>query len=88
MVKIAMSLAVLFLVGASAGLPTPAAAQAPGATMLIPGVYTTPEISSRCQQYTAQRVPVGGDQQRQSVFIACVKKAYAEQFKSAPVKGQ
>ena len=47
--------------------------------MLVPGVYTTPEISAKCQAYAAQQVPVGGDQQRQSVALACVKQTYDEE---------
>ena len=46
----------------------------------MPGVYTTPEITARCQAYVAKRVPVGGDQQRQSMTVACVKKAYAQEL--------
>ena len=85
MMKISMPLAVRLVAGSS--LATPAAAQSDGATMLAPGVYTTPAISSRCQQYVAKRVPVGGDQQRQSLMIACVKRLYAQQYKDKPVKG-
>jgi hypothetical protein len=51
----------------------------PGSQELAPGIWTTPEISAKCQAYVAKRVPVGGDQQRQSMMAACVKKAYAQQ---------
>jgi hypothetical protein len=44
--------------------------------MLAPGIYTTPEISQRCQSYTRSRLPGSGtlDSERQSVFLACVQK--------------
>jgi hypothetical protein len=65
---------------AGAGAWTPALAQSlPGSVELAPGIYTTPEISAKCQAYVAKRVPVGGDQQRQSMMAACVKKAYAQE---------
>ena len=71
-----LSIAVIAGVGAW----SPALAQSlPGSTMLTPGVYTTPEISAKCQAYAAQQVPVGGDQQRQSVALACVKQTYDEE---------
>jgi hypothetical protein len=53
----------------------------PGSVELAPGVWTTPEISAKCQAYVAKRVPVGGDQQRQSMMVSCVKKAYAQASK-------
>lgn len=51
--------------------------------MIVPGGYTTPEISAKCQAYAAQRV-VGGsntDSSRQAVALACVKKLWKEQKK-------
>jgi len=51
----------------------------PGSVELAPGIWTTPEISSKCQAYVAKRVPGGGDQQRQSMMASCVKKAYSQQ---------
>ena len=76
--KIAKVLSIALIAGTGAW--TPALAQSlPGSTMLTPGVYTTPEISAKCQAYAAQQVPVGGDQQRQSVALACVKQTYDEE---------
>jgi hypothetical protein len=48
------------------------------AVMLVPGVYTTPEISAKCQAFAAKRV-VGGsntDSSRQAVALACAKKLW------------
>ena len=74
---------VLFAVG-SANAPAVAAAP-PGATMLTPGVYTTADISRRCQTYTGRRVSGGTmvDTSRQAVFIACVQKLYNGQYGDA-----
>jgi hypothetical protein len=76
---------ILFAVG-SANAPAVAAAPS-GATMLAPGVYTTADISRRCQTYTGRRVTGGGmaDTSRQAVFIACVQKLYNEQYGGASV---
>ena len=64
---------------------TPAGAQnqPPGSVMIMPGVYTTPEISAKCQKFAAQRVGVGGhtDTSRQAIAAACVKKLMAKQHK-------
>ena len=63
---------------AGAGAWSPAVAQSlPGSVMLRPGIWTTPEITAVCQAYVNKRVPVGGDQQRQSMMASCIKKAYA-----------
>lgn len=53
--------------------------------MLTPGVYTTPDISARCQSYARKRVVGGGrtDSERQSVFIACVRKLYGNTYGNA-----
>jgi hypothetical protein len=82
MTKSVLSLAILAAVGAAA----PAAAQnqpPPGSVMIIPGVYTTPEISRKCLDYAAKRV-VGGsntDTSRQAVAAACARKLMARQHK-------
>jgi hypothetical protein len=87
--KIAHAVSAALILSAGAWNAFPAAAQTlPNSAMLVPGVYTTPEISAKCQAYAAKRVPVAGaDQQRQSVAVACVKKLYnqevAKQKKSA-----
>jgi hypothetical protein len=64
---------------AGAWSPAALAQSLPGSVELAPGVCTTPEITAKCQVYVSKRVPVGGDQQRQSMMAACVKKAYAQQ---------
>ena len=67
-----------------------AIAQAPsGATMLVPGVYTTPEITAKCQKYARDRVGMSSntDSARQSVALACAKKLWDRQIKSKQVKG-
>ena len=76
---------ILFAVG-SANAPAVAAAPS-GATMLMPGVYTTADISRRCQTYTRQRVTGGGmaDTSRQAVFVACVQKLYNAEYGGASV---
>jgi hypothetical protein len=67
---------------AGAGACSSALAQTPPeAVMLVPGVYTTPEISAKCQAYAAKRVGLGGytDTSRQAVALACVKKLWNQQ---------
>jgi hypothetical protein len=70
------------LLTAAAGITSPIRAQPQGATMLMPGVYTTPDISARCQRYARKRVGSGGrtDNERQAVFIACVRKLYRDKY--------
>ena len=66
---------------AGAGACSSALAQAPAdAVMLVPGVYTTPEISAKCQAYAAKRVGLGGhtDTSRQAVALACVQKLWKD----------
>jgi hypothetical protein len=71
--------AAIALVATAAAWSSAALAQSlPGSVELAPGVWTTPEITAKCQAYVAKRVPVGGDQQRQSMMASCVKKAYAK----------
>jgi hypothetical protein len=50
-------------------------------SMLARGIYTTPEISARCQAYTRSRNPGSGtmDSTRQAVFLACVRKLYRDE---------
>jgi len=78
----------LLLIVIAAGtvyLPPPAAAQS-GTTMLMPGVYTTADISRRCQAYVNRNVRSSGsgDTQRQAVFINCVRRLYGDQYGAAP----
>lgn len=59
-----------------------AMAQAPaGATMLVPGVYTTPEISAKCQAYARRRVASSNnDNSRQAIALACVQKLWKQEL--------
>lgn len=60
---------------ATCGYPCAVPAVAAERVMLAPGIYTTADISRRCQQYTARRVSsLQNDTERQSVFLACVQK--------------
>ena len=61
--------------------------QPPGSVMIMPGVYTTPEISRKCTDYARQRVGVGGytDSSRQAVAAACVRKLMAREKKKKAV---
>ena len=76
----------LALLAATTCAATPSFAQQnppPGAVMIIPGVYTTPEISRKCLDYAAKRV-VGGsntDTSRQAVAAACARKLMSRQHK-------
>ena len=81
--KIALIVSGALAAGAAAWSPSPALAQnnPDGYVMLVPGVYTTPEISAKCQAFAAQRV-VGGsntDTSRQAVALACAKKLHKQQ---------
>jgi hypothetical protein len=81
-IALAMSGALVAAIGALS-LSSAVAQQPPGSVMIMPGVYTTPEISKKCQKYAAQRVGVGGytDSSRQAVAAACVKKLMAKEAK-------
>jgi hypothetical protein len=66
---------VVILLATSTSAPPAASAAPAGAAMLAPGIYTTADISRRCQQYTRRRVPdTLNDSSRQAVFLACVRK--------------
>ena len=89
--KIALAVFGALAVGINALNVAPALAQSapPDAVMLVPGVYTTPEISAKCQAFAAKRV-VGGsntDTSRQAVALACAQKLWkadlAKQAKQA-----
>ena len=84
--KIAKILSIALIAGAGA-CGSASAQSLPGSVELRPGIWTTPEISRICQAYVAKRVPVGGDQQRQSLMAACVKKAYAREVARQGKKG-
>ena len=83
--KIALAVSSAMALAIGVWSPTPAAAQQgapPDAVMLVPGVYTTPEISAKCQAYAAKRV-VGGsntDTSRQAVALACAKKLWIQMY--------
>lgn len=83
--KIALvaSTALAAAIGVWSFSPAPAFAQnhPDGYVMLVPGVYTNPEISAKCQAFAAKRV-VGGsntDTSRQAVALACAKKLYQQE---------
>jgi hypothetical protein len=82
-IVLAMSGALIAAIGVWGAPPAAAQNQPPGTVMIIPGVYTTPEISAKCTAYAAKRV-VGGsntDTSRQAVTAACVRKLTARQNK-------
>jgi hypothetical protein len=59
-----------------------AMAQAPaGATMLVPGVYTTPEISAKCSAYARSKTQPHEDSRRQTLALACAQKLWNQQVK-------
>ena len=84
--KTALIVSGALIAGILAWSPAPATAQnqpVPGAVMIIPGVWTTPEISRKCLDYAAKRV-VGGsntDTSRQAVAAACARKLMAREAK-------
>ena len=68
---------------AGAGACSSALAQAPAdAVMLVPGVYTTPEISTKCQAYAAKRAGLSGytDTSRQAAALACAQKLWKQEL--------
>ena len=75
-------LAIVLIAGASA-FSAAALAQAPaGATMLVPGVYTTPEISAKCQAYARERIGASqsNDNARQSIALSCAQKLWKQEL--------
>ena len=81
----AFALAVLGAVGAF----TPALAQGtpPDAVKIAPGVYTTPEISAKCQAYAQRYVRNPDDDiSRQRVALACVNKLWNDAKKKGAKK--
>jgi hypothetical protein len=87
MPKILITVLLAAVVASSASI---AVAQMPSdATMIVPGVYTTPEISAKCQKYARDRVGMSSntDSARQSVALACAKKLWDRQIRSKQVKG-
>jgi hypothetical protein len=65
------------------------AQQTPDVIMITPGVYTTPEISKKCQAYAIKRVGLSQntDNARTAVALQCAKKLWAEQQAKAKKKG-
>jgi hypothetical protein len=81
--KIRTLASIAVIAGVAAWGSLPAAAQGPaGAVMLVPGVWTTPEISAKCQAYAAKRAGVSGinDTTRQSVALACAQKLWKKEI--------
>lgn len=87
MKQLCTGVAALLAAGFCSLAPAGAQSTTPGATMLVPGIYTTPSISARCQRYTRARVGQGGhsDSERQSVFLACVQRLYNRRAGAANV---
>lgn len=85
--KLASTVLVAGIVASTASLafaaPPPAEA-----TMLVPGVYTTPEITKACQEYAAKRVTQSSntDSARQTVALACAKKLWAKKYGTKKAK--
>jgi predicted dinucleotide-binding enzyme len=81
--NIAKVLSIALIAGAGAcGSALAQSPAPPDAVMLVPGVYTTPEISAKCQAYAAKRV-VGGsntDSSRQAVALACAQKLWKQEL--------
>jgi hypothetical protein len=76
-------LVVLLASGAGVAL---AQAQLPeGAIMLVPGVYTTPEISAKCGAYARSRTQPHEDSRRQTLALACAQKLWNGQLRTKPV---
>ena len=59
-IKFAISCALIAAIGVWGLSPAAAQNQPAGSVMIMHGVYTTPEISAKCQKYAARRVGVGG----------------------------
>ena len=79
--KTIFAIALLLACGVCPGATVAAPADA---AMLAPGVYTTADISRRCQTYTSRRVgSTRADTERQSVFLACVQKLYGDEYGAA-----
>jgi hypothetical protein len=79
--KIAKLLSIALIAGA--GTCSSVLAQMPAnSTMLVPGVYTTPEISAKCQTYAAKRVGSASntDSARQTVALACAQKLWKQEM--------
>jgi hypothetical protein len=81
-------LSIALMAGAGVWSSAALAQSLPGSVQIGQGIWTTPEISAKCQAYVAKRVPLAGaDQQRQSLMAACVKKAYAQEVSKQRKKG-
>lgn len=69
------TLALIWLAACGACPATASFAASTESIMLAPGIYTTADISRRCQTYTNDRVrSTMVDTGRQSVFLACVQR--------------
>jgi hypothetical protein len=65
---------------AGCGGVSSAVAQAPaGATMIVPGVYTTPAISAKCSSYARSMTQSHEDSRRQTLALACAQKLWNQQ---------
>ena len=82
-----MNIAGTLLVALLAGGASVALAQGrlpEGAVMIVPGVYTTPEISAKCSAYARSKTQSHEDSRRQTLALACAQKLWNQQFKSMP----
>jgi hypothetical protein len=67
----------LGVLGAWASVPAFAQGTAPDAVKIAPGVYTTPEISAKCQAYAQRYVRNPDDDiSRQRVALACANRLW------------
>ena len=72
-----LAIALLGVVGAWTSIPASAQDTPPVAIKIAPGVYTTPEISAKCQAYAQRYVRNPDDDiSRQRVALACVNKLW------------
>ena len=81
-IALALSSALIAAIGVWNSAPALAQGAPADAVMLVPGVYTTPEISAKCQAFAAKRV-VGGsntDTSRQAVALACAQKLWKQEI--------
>ena len=70
------------LLASSANMPLARAQLPEGAVMLVPGVYTTPEISAKCGAYARSKTQSHEDARRQTLALACAQKLWNQQVGS------
>jgi hypothetical protein len=80
--SVAKVLAITLLAGCG-GMSLAMARMPPGATMIVPGVYTTPEISAKCSSYARSMTQSHEDSRRQTLALACAQKLWNRQVGAA-----